>query len=71
MSTLSQLAVEGRITPREWQVIQQMRRGSCAKEIAVALSIATVTAKYHMKTIYRKLGVYGRLDFHRKVGFLE
>jgi len=43
------------LTPEEWQVLELMRNGLTAPEIAEALSISTVMAKAHVGTILQKL----------------
>lgn len=64
------------LTPREWEVLGFLAKGSRNKEIAARLSICEETAKSHVKSIYRKLNIKVRRDaisryfeyLHRTVG---
>lgn len=47
-------------TPAELAVLQQLRGGGSNKEIARRLSTTDNTVKFHMKNIFRKLGVNTR-----------
>ena len=57
-------AREGRegLTPREIDVLQQLALGLTNKQIALALGISEHTAKYHISSIYSKLGVMNRAE---------
>jgi DNA-binding NarL/FixJ family response regulator len=48
------------LTEREKQVLQLLARGLANKQIAVALGISEHTAKFHISSIYTKLGVANR-----------
>jgi DNA-binding CsgD family transcriptional regulator len=50
------------ITPREREVLRLLAGGGTNKEIAAALSIDVKTAMHHTSSIYRKLGVRGRVE---------
>ena len=50
------------LTPREIEVIRLVASGRRDKEIAVALSISSQTARVHMKNIFAKLGVSDRTE---------
>lgn len=49
-------------TPRELDVLAEVRRGHRNKTIANALGITDGGVRYHLKNIYRKTGVRRRLD---------
>lgn len=48
------------LTPREKEIAALLLRGFTIKQIAVELDIAFDTVKYHMKNLYKKLGIGGR-----------
>jgi len=48
------------LTERESQVLQLLARGLANKQIAVTLGISEHTAKFHISSIYAKLGVTNR-----------
>src|SRR2546427_3516418 len=48
------------LTPREWQVLDLLRRGLTHEQIAQRLDISSATAKYHVAEIISKLGVQTR-----------
>ncbi len=48
------------LTAREWEVLEQLRRGASTKEIASTLSISEVTVRRHIGTLLSKLGVPDR-----------
>jgi DNA-binding NarL/FixJ family response regulator len=50
------------LTPREIEVMKLVASGRRDKEIAVALSISSQTARVHMKNIFAKLGVSDRTE---------
>ncbi|WP_420465506.1 response regulator transcription factor [Panacagrimonas sp.] len=47
----------GRLTDRELQVLARVGAGDSNKQIARALFVSTNTVKFHLKNLYRKLGV--------------
>ena len=47
-------------TPREQEILALLATGASNKELARSLSMAEETAKVHMKTLLRKLGVSNR-----------
>lgn len=55
----------GLLTPRELEIVQRLCRGLRNKEIAFQLSISEHTVKVHLRNIYAKLGVDGRLALVR------
>ena len=48
------------LTPREIEVLAELRLGRRNKEIAQRLGITDEGVRYHLKKIYRKVGVSGR-----------
>ncbi|NRA30758.1 MAG: response regulator transcription factor, partial [Parvularculaceae bacterium] len=50
------------LTPRELQVLAQLRHGTGNKEIARVLSITETTVKLHLRSIAEKLGAKNRVD---------
>jgi DNA-binding CsgD family transcriptional regulator len=52
-------------------VFGPMCRGLAEKEIGAILGVTRKAVNDHTRSIYRKFGVGNRLEFHRKVGFLE
>jgi DNA-binding NarL/FixJ family response regulator len=53
---------DGALTPREMEVLQQLALGLTNKQIALALAISEHTVKYHISSIYSKLGVMNRAE---------
>ena len=52
------------LTQREQEVLQLLATGRSIPFISKELSIANGTAKHHVSSIYRKLGVYDRQGLH-------
>jgi len=50
------------LTPRELEVLHLLAEGKTNKEIAAVLSITQRTAKFHVSSILRKLGVANRTE---------
>lgn len=48
------------LTPREWEVLQQIAKGKTNREIAEILNIGHGTVKTHVERIFSKLGVSDR-----------
>jgi DNA-binding NarL/FixJ family response regulator len=51
-----------RLTERELQVLQLLAQGLANKQIALALSISDHTVKFHVASIYGKLGAANRTE---------
>jgi len=50
------------LSPRERQILEQIRRGASNKEIARTLDIAEPTVKIHVQHILRKLNLSSRVQ---------
>ena len=50
------------LTPREWEVMVELRQGKSNPEIAQTLGISRAGAKYHISEILGKLGVANRFE---------
>ena len=57
------------LSPREAQVMQLMREGMTNRQIASHLSVTVHAVKFHLASIYRKLGVHNRTE--ATVAFLQ
>lgn len=55
-------SVEEKLTDQEARVLNLLGRGLLNKEIASELNITPDTVKFHLKNIYRKLGVHNRMQ---------
>lgn len=61
-SDLENSGVSQALTPRESEVLAQLREGASNKEIARALDIQETTVKLHLRTLSTKLGARNRTD---------
>jgi DNA-binding NarL/FixJ family response regulator len=50
------------LTPRELEVLELVSQGLPSKLIAHALGVSESTVKYHLSSIYAKLGVASRTE---------
>ena len=57
----TEAAVE-QLTAREQQVLQLLARGLANKQIALQLGISEHTVKFHVSSIYARLGVSSRTE---------
>ena len=57
--------LEGRLTSREWQVLDLLRDGLSTGEIAQRLVLSPVTVRTHVNAIVHKLGYGGREEMLR------
>lgn len=48
------------LTSREWEVLDQLRRGRTTRQIAGELCLAPATVRFHVMAVVRKLGVADR-----------
>jgi DNA-binding NarL/FixJ family response regulator len=48
------------VSEREMEVLLLIARGKMPKEIALALMISEKTVRNHMRSLYRKIGIYDR-----------
>lgn len=58
------------LSPREREVILLLLQGDSAKQIAVKLEISVHTANFHIKNIYKKLGINNRTELFAQFGSL-
>ncbi len=54
--------VEGPLTERELEVLQHLAQGLANKQIGLALGISEHTVKFHVASIYNKLGAANRAE---------
>ena len=54
--------IEGKLTPREEEVLRSLAMGNGSKEIAEQLNVSLDTVKFHLKNIYTKLHVRSRTE---------
>jgi predicted ATPase/DNA-binding CsgD family transcriptional regulator len=59
------IALPGGLTARQAQILRQVASGASNKSVAEALHISVTTVERHLATIYRKLGLHGRVDAAR------
>jgi len=50
-----------RLTPREVEVLEAVEKGEADKRIGRRLNVTEHAVRYHLKNIYRKLGVHDRI----------
>ncbi|MFD3163525.1 response regulator [Herpetosiphon sp. NSE202] len=50
------------LTPREHEVLQQLAQGFANKQIAYTLNITERTVKFHLNSIFQKLGAHNRTE---------
>lgn len=62
LSRLEQRARREDLTQREMEIIQLIVKGRSNKEISSTLFISEDTVKYHLKTLFTKLGVQDRTE---------
>jgi len=55
-------ALGSHLTGRERQIVDDLLHGRANKEIAQHLGVSSQTIKNQLTTLYRKLGVSGRVD---------
>jgi DNA-binding CsgD family transcriptional regulator len=51
-----------RLTPREREVLELVARGTANKRIAGMLGMSEHTVKFHLGSVFRKLGVTNRTE---------
>jgi DNA-binding NarL/FixJ family response regulator len=52
----------GRLTPREYDIIECVCQGLLNKQIAVKLNISEATVKHHIRTIFSKVNISNRAE---------
>lgn len=60
--SLGEESLTEQLTAREMEVIQLMAQGLANKQIALALSISEHTVKFHLSSLYAKLGISSRTE---------
>ncbi len=64
----SDILADLNLSPREKEVAALLLRGEAAKAIAGKLGISVHTANFHIKNLYRKLGVSNRSELFARFG---
>jgi DNA-binding NarL/FixJ family response regulator len=59
------VAADAGLTTRELEILRRLIHGLSNKDIAVELSIAEQTVKFHLTSLYRKLGIRSRTQAAR------
>jgi DNA-binding NarL/FixJ family response regulator len=59
------LSGPGSLTPSERRIAELAAGGQSNREIAQALFITPKTVEYHLRNVYRKLGIETRRELHR------
>ena len=67
LDAIEHLAQEGKLTPREREVLVELAAGHSSSYIAESLFISSNTARSHMKNIYKKLGVHSREELLTRI----
>lgn len=62
------MAWQDKLTPREIDVVQALRKGLANKEIARQMDISERTVKAHLTSVFQKHGVSDRLQLLLKLG---
>ncbi len=60
-------AAAERLTPQELQVALEVAGGSTNREAAAALFLSPKTIEFHLRNVYRKLGIRSRAELVRRV----
>lgn len=60
--TVERAELEQPLTPREIEVLERVSRGLPSKHIAQQLDVTESTVKFHLSSIYAKLGVASRTE---------
>jgi DNA-binding NarL/FixJ family response regulator len=63
--TLAGEAFEGRLTPRQWEIVQLLAEGRTTKQIATLLNIAVKTAETHRSNLMRRLNCHSVAEIVR------
>ncbi len=56
-----------KLTPREKEIAILLMQGYSVKQIAADIGISFDTAKYHIKNLYKKLGIGSRYELHSRL----
>ena len=63
---LVQRFIDQELTPQELQIALQVAEGKTNKEVGAALFLSPRTVEFHLKRVYRKLGLRSRAGLIRK-----
>lgn len=55
------------LSPREWDVAQEMASGKRAPAVAISLGISVHTVRNHLKSVFRKLNVSTQAELRRRL----
>ena len=56
------------LTPQELQIALLLAEGRTTREAAAALFLSPKTIEYHLRNVYRKLGIHSREELRNVVG---
>ena len=59
------------VTNREYRIIELIAEGRANKQIASDLNISEQTVKNHIYSIYKKIGVFSRVELLNKIHTLK
>jgi DNA-binding CsgD family transcriptional regulator len=67
-----ELRGEPNLTPRQWEVLRQVAKGSSNTQIARALGVSEATVRKHLENVFLRLGVQSRTEaIARVLAFLD
>jgi DNA-binding NarL/FixJ family response regulator len=55
------------LTYREKEIVALVERGLCYKQMSTQLFVTTYTINYHLKNIYKKLGIHSKSELLTKI----
>ena len=66
LETINQHLI-AKITQREFDILSEIYKGNCNKQICATLKISENTTKYHIENLYSKMDVSSRTELLAKV----